>query len=822
MGPSLRRVVGLLSGLAALIAIVEPAAAVVQTTGSVLLSPDSDVMNGAYSGLYADNPFTTTINEGIPTNGNRIDPFRAPTSQIEFEGRPITASNTNVNFSVIVGRSSFGELIVNQSQLRDMDLVIGDQAQVGTVLQRGTGVVRIEGFGSLYNNNPFILPYLGGDPDTAVSPSVVPRPDTVGYDLFVGRFGNGTLQLALGGRAEIQDAVLIGDQSGSNGTMVIDGIDSFLQSGGFQTDSTDPDEINYMIVGHLGTGKLTIQNGGQSLNLGPVPTSGTEEQWAAVIGSNEAADSNVAPGVGGNGTVEVIGPGSAWTVAGNLQVGGFHNNRIGIGPLSQEDLEGELAVYGPGVGRGTLRVATGGVVNIVTPPLDATASNVPDRLDFLVGRFGRVELSGGSIYLIGAFDDTDPQNPTQELTRGRLINDGVVEGSGTISVLQFRNRVTGELRVNPGQSMILAATGEYVQPDNVPLPTEAEEYPLSNYGLVKVTGTPEAPATLEIQRNLVTLPTPPNQTRPFLNLPIPVPPGAPNGRTGGEIVASNSNMHFDSDLINRHKLSFIGGDNLVTGNVDNEAGGTTFIGGDQTTVTFVDEFRNLGGTLSVQPNISLVMFLDNLTLGGAGSLSTTFGGRPTGQQISMLSSAEDIFLGGTLNATLFNENGFPTFSPQAGDQFAIINSATALVDDFDVVNLPDCIGGTLCFVGFKDDTLRSYFVRVFDLALALGGDLDGSGLVDDLDFEVWRQNLGNTAGPGIPLAGDADGDGIVDGDDFLVWQAQFGTPGMAVPGAGSGAGGLNGGYGAVPEPATAALVLAGSMLALAFARRRAI
>ena len=225
MQVSMRKLIAVLGALVAIGSGAPAALAVVQTTGSVLLSPDSDVMGGQYGGLYADNPFTTTVNEGIPTNGNRIDPFRAVGQQIEFEGRPITASNTNVNFSIIVGRASFGEMIINQSQLRDMDLVIGDQAQIGSNFSRGTGIVRIEGFGSLYNNNPLILPYLGGDPDNQTSPSVNPRPASVGYDLLVGRYGNGVLQLALGGRAEIQDAVIVGQYSGSTGSIGIDGSD---------------------------------------------------------------------------------------------------------------------------------------------------------------------------------------------------------------------------------------------------------------------------------------------------------------------------------------------------------------------------------------------------------------------------------------------------------------------------------------------------------------------------------------------------------------------------------------------------------------------
>ncbi len=814
--------------LIALCVVARPAHASVDVTGNVWLTPDSNVGVGVYGGIYANDPFTSA-NEGIPADGNRIDAFRSRTAQIEFEGRPDlggagTADDTNVNFSVIVGRTSFGEVLINKSQLRDMDLVIGDQAMVGSTFQRGSGVVRIEGLGGLYNNNPDILPYLGVDPDTAVSPSVVPRPADVGYDLFVGRYGNGVLQLALGGRAEIQDAVIVGDQSGSVGTLLIDGIDSFLQSGGFEVGSSVPGEVNYMVIGRFGSGTMSITNGGQSYNSGPTTNGNANEVFGAVIGSNLAADNSSAPRAGGQGNVYVDGIASKWTIGGNLQIGGFHNNRIGTGPLSEEDLDGNEASYGPGVGRGTLQVSNGALVSIVPPALDQSASNVPNRLDLLVGRFGKIQLDGGRIELLGALDSSNPQNPTQQLVRGRLINDGIVTGTGSISVLQFRNRVLGEVRVDAGQKLLVDSTGQYTEADNFPLPDE-EEYPLSNYGLIKVTGTETELAEIEFRRTPGTIIAPIDPIRPFLNLPLPGPPAPGNGRTGGEIIGQNATMLFDSGIENRHKVSFTGGTNLVAGNFLNDVTGTVFIGGDNTSVTFVDQFFN-NGILQIEPNISLVMFIDDVTLGGSGSLNTTFGGRPTGQQISMISSAEDIVLGGTLNASLFTASGVPSFSPQPGDQFAIINSATALTGNFANVNLPGCINGTTCFVGFADYTLDSYFIRAFSIAMSLGADFDGNGIVDDLDLSIWRQNFGMMGAVGT-LPGDANQDGVVDITDFLIVQSQFGMPGMAVPGGGSGSGslldgsgGLLDGTGAVPEPASIALILAGSLLALAIGRRR--
>jgi hypothetical protein len=167
-----------------------------------------------------------------------------------------------------------------------------------------------------------------------------------------------------------------------------------------------------------------------------------------------------------------------------------------------------------------------------------------------------------------------------------------------------------------------------------------------------------------------------------------------------------------------------------------------------------------------------------------------------------------------LSASLFTATGVPAFSPQPGDQFAIISTAGELVGDFASVQLPGCInGGATCFVGFPDYNVDSYFIQAFGVPAAGGGaDFNGDGIVDEIDLAVWRQNLGGT-GP----AGDANGDGIVNSIDFFVWQDQVGTPGMP-PGAGSG----GASFGAVPEPTSLALLLSGTLLALAWRRRQSI
>ncbi len=820
MRSQIRRFGAVASSAVALLVFLPSAQAVVQVTGNVWLSPDAT--DPGYD-VYADDPFTTTVNEGIPTNGNRIDPFRSPTAQIEFEGRPDLGAvgigdDTNVNFDIIVGRTSSGEMIINQSQLRDQNLIIGDQATIGSVIKRGTGVVRIEGFGSLYNNDPTIIPFLGPtqDPDNPTSPSVVPRLDTIGFDLFVGRFGNGVMQLALGGRAEIQDAAIVGDQSGSVGTLLIDGIDSFLQSGGFETDDTAADAIHYMIVGRMGSGTMTIANGGQSYNSGPVSTSGGGgDVFGAVIGSNLAAVNTDAPDSGGQGTVYVDGISSKWTVGGTLQIGGFHNNRTGVGPAAPEDLEGNQVQYFAGTGRGTLRVSNGALVSIVPPALDESATDVPDRLDLLVGHFGRIELDGGRMELLGAFDSTNPQNPIQRLTRGRLINDGVVAGSGSISVLQFRNRVLGNVRVGAGQKLLVDATGVSTEVDNIPLPGE-QEHPLSNYGVIDVLGTEDERAEIEFRRGPGVTTAPIELNRPFLNLPVAGPIIAPNGRTEGLIHGQNSTMRFRSGLWNRGVLAFTQGSNVVSGDVisfgDSAPGaddhGRVVIGPD-TNVAFEDDFFSLGLT-QISPGSTFEVLKGNSFAVG-GTFSITVEGSSTGLGFDAFQITGDASFSGNLQVSFTNGSLIPPFS-----SVPLFNVGGSISGNFSTVTpsgLP--FGSPIDFFTFVFSNqlyLAAFQVPPIPLPGDVNPDLNGDGFVDDLDYAIWRQNFG-TPGP----AGDANGDGIVDASDYTIWRDNCcGT----FPGAGGGSGAGFGLGGTVPEPASIALLACGGMLALAVGRRR--
>ena len=88
------------------------------------------------------------------------------------------------------------------------------------------------------------------------------------------------------------------------------------------------------------------------------------------------------------------------------------------------------------------------------------------------------------------------------------------------------------------------------------------------------------------------------------------------------------------------------------------------------------------------------------------------------------------------------------------------------------------------------------------------GDYNNNGVVDAADYVVWRKTNGQT---GAGLAADGDGSGTVDDADYNFWRAHFGS----TSGSGSALGG-----GAMPEPATIALLLLAIASGVAVRRAR--
>jgi hypothetical protein len=106
-------------------------------------------------------------------------------------------------------------------------------------------------------------------------------------------------------------------------------------------------------------------------------------------------------------------------------------------------------------------------------------------------------------------------------------------------------------------------------------------------------------------------------------------------------------------------------------------------------------------------------------------------------------------------------------------------------------------------------------IMPIDIYYIPSADFNLDGVVDALDYVVWRNSLGDG---GVGLLADANGDGLVNGADYTNWRNEFGNTQFMAPGA------LHApalAIANVPEPAGVGLVaLMGIAPALYLARSR--
>jgi T5SS/PEP-CTERM-associated repeat protein len=730
------------------------------------------IVNGSVS--PGDNPFTTGVNEGLPFFGNGVNFNDPPTADDQplFEGLE----------DIIIGVTAPGDVTINNgSFLRYQDLTIGSSSLVGEGLDEhlefGTGLLRIVGVGAYYNNNPTLLP--AGFPTFEEFGSR--READVGYDLIVGETSLGLMEVIEGARAEIQDAVMIGDAPGSDGYLTIDGVGSHLVSGGFSTD-IGFDEQHQLMVGRHGFGSMTISNGGRvSTNVGgdmALPL----DFVAAVVGG-DAFIGDDEPMTGGEGSVLVTGPTSRWTIRASLQLGGFHHEEGLFGPESES--EGDNLVYSQFNGKGTLTVADGALVTIL--PLDSEEQST-QALMLAIGRRGKLELAGGRLN-VGANIGADPEFGERD-DQMRIVNDGIITGDGYIDTGIFRNRYLGVMEVFSGQRMVINASAGFADPDE-------DAPPMVNWGVIRVLGNEDFRAELEFDR----IPTSGGLPAPFQNRQLTTVPLV--GRAAGLIHVQDGMLRFRTGLENQGSLAFTGGENLIIGDVLNLAGdgvlladGVISIDGVETHVVFEGDVTN-DGVMDIGASSEAVDVLGDFSTTGSLQLELT----PLSPfRINVLGDAD---VDGRLQVSLLG------LSPSAGDAFGVLSATGDLTGIFTEQQLPSLatdLGWTVDY-DYDIDTIT---LRVLSLTTVVGADFNGDGVVNLEDLAIWELNFGITEGAS-PLQGDADGDGDVDGDDFDAWVMQM------TPGAGGGAG--SEGLGNVPEPTGLALALVASVLALAPRRR---
>jgi hypothetical protein len=822
-----------------------------------------------------DDPFTFFDFEGLYGFVETLDP--PPLPQFFWEGTK----------DVTIGEGSFGSVRISQAGFLNFQHLVlgGTDSEVSTASTGGTrgngdgnpanglspdaptsgfGIMRIEDYNSYFNNHPLVIPSVWQNPSNAEAlrfPSQPidgggPRSTTEGYDAYIGLSGSGELRITAGGRAEIQDAVVVGFGPEAVGHVEVSGLGSYLAAyGGLNPNAATPNrqvfggvgpatEINQMIIGAYGQGSMTISDGARvdafyGAAIGVTRSDGQDDITRTAF--NQPGDPL------GSGRVIVDGAGSTW----NVSVGSFQGDML---PTSFSSQGGALAIGqfkesptglpdydATELGQGYLSIRNGGFVNVTRYTSPSTAT---DDADLRIGRLGTLDFRGGQMLVR---DQLVSDGLIQALYDGQGVEGGLATGGSHLNTGTFENRKLGKVRIGAGQTLSVLSHAEagFTAPDTT------EALVGANYGLIEAIGDQaNGFAEFSYERNIE---GDDETVAPFVSGSLRSPEVFYNAgelSAPGQIVAQNSQLRFRSGLWNSGNIAFVGGQNIVSGRVMNAADplfaplGTIAIA-NKSDVVFEDAVTN-DGTITISDD-SNALFLgggpsaglstETVAYHGIGSLNLvstndihvagnfalgdTFDlGGSTGIGGTLRLAVEDFARDAFAQLVIEGDADFDFAVPStieflelappsgigpslvAGDEFEFITvlgiaSGTGTII---VSSLPSPGSPSLAFVPEFEDNVFSLVV-VEDHSI--GADTNGDGIVDDADLAAWRQFHGLASGAS-GIHGDVDLDGDVDTNDYAYILQQFGGAGVAVTAT-------------VPEPG--ALVML-SMLGLVAVRRR--
>ncbi|CAM5762056.1 hypothetical protein LMIY3S_00345 [Labrys miyagiensis] len=218
--------------------------------------------------------------------------------------------------------------------------------------------------------------------------------------LSVGSGGTGALVVKSGAMVEVGGVLTAGAQATSTGNVTVDGAGSSLSI------------TTSILVGDLGAGSLTIDNGG-----------------TAIIG----ADGVVANGAGAIGVVSVAGEGSTWTIGGDLTVGNDSgaSGQVGVSAGGTATIDGALNIATAAGSSGSVTVRGSGSTLSVQGQM---AVGVAGTGSLTVEAGGQVDVAEG-VTVGGAFGNgvlTVDGNGSQFHSGGALVIGS--EGTGSLLV----------------------------------------------------------------------------------------------------------------------------------------------------------------------------------------------------------------------------------------------------------------------------------------------------------------------------------------------------------------------------------------------------
>lgn len=433
-----------------------PALAAVNNTGDVRpIAPGGFGLPIGAPGIDDDGD---NIADWIDSQGNNVfdnlaDPNNAAGGNGLAWNDPLIWVDYETTQNILVGETGYGLLEINGgSALRYQHLVLGGsstdtQGELELVTDSGSdynfltdlartnnsrtgvGVMTITGVGSVFNNDPNVIPgefqaalRFAGEPGT-VTPDPTARDPNEGFDVHVGLLGTGQLNVLAGGRAEIQDSLLVGTASTAQGDVTVDGFGSYLAAYGrtdFDPGNGTSTAETSSIIGGNGRGSLTVSDGGRAdfFNGLSIGAANTPTLPIAAVDSSSTDPLS-------SGAVTVTGNGSTLTI----DATGLLQNGVALAI-------GELRA-GPTT---TLRFNNGGGV-----------INAPDGTQSLGDGLMRIE-TGSNVTVTGSGSAEVGFNGVLELRGGRInvggdiVNDGRIDGVGDVLATTLDTSVYSTIR----------------------------------------------------------------------------------------------------------------------------------------------------------------------------------------------------------------------------------------------------------------------------------------------------------------------------------------------------------------------------------------
>jgi fibronectin-binding autotransporter adhesin len=343
-----------------------------------------------------------------------------------------------------------------------------------TVGQNGNGTLMIASGGQVNNVNGNVG-LLGGSMGSVTVSGDGSQWNNSG-GVFVGGAGQGNVTLQAGATGRSGNGLDIGVGPGVTGAMTLTGV------GSTSTPTSWTNAAGTVLVGDLGTGTLTIQNGALLSNVGDLLVGNLGTGTVTIASGGSVSNVNAVLGNQGSGLgqVYVVGTGSSWVSSGVLTIGQSGVGAVRLDSGASIDVQAELVVGSAARSAGTLLInpftsisvqgatignAGGGTVIINGGSFNDASHNGDSFVGVIVGQTGSGTISiygGGQMSTFG-LDIASGSHSTGEVSvdgSNSLLSTGQghlnigVEGDGSLTITNGAKVQSGEAIISESGSSI--------------------------------------------------------------------------------------------------------------------------------------------------------------------------------------------------------------------------------------------------------------------------------------------------------------------------------------------------------------------------------